>query len=140
MYFYNSQGHSAGVVSIHFYSPALYYLSWCTPSHTNFPSTLPTAVDKVWRISLNKTAGIRLKIHCSNVEALNFLLSNETCDKSYWRMMWTRDVEKIAFSDSDSASDYYRPYQQGGSIESNSRKWQFWGTITNFYRIVILAA
>ncbi|KAL5263945.1 hypothetical protein ACHWQZ_G005136 [Mnemiopsis leidyi] len=112
VYFYNSQGEDAGGVYIYFTSTPQYRLYWCS-SRTNFTSNLPAAVDKVWRISLNKTSGIRLQIHCNDVEVVNFLLSDDTCDRSYWRKYWSRDVEKIAFSIYDTASDYYRLYQQG---------------------------
>ena len=119
--FFNSQGDRAGGVRIYFFSTPQYYLSWCI-SRTNFPSTLPTAVDKVWRISQNKTSGITLQIHCNDVEVLNFLLSDETCDDSDWRKYWSRDVDKIGFNIDDTASDYYRlmiiPGYQLGNILS----------------------
>ncbi|KAL5264054.1 hypothetical protein ACHWQZ_G005225 [Mnemiopsis leidyi] len=105
---YNSQGEYAGGVYIYFTSTPQYYLDWCSSYTTNFPSNLPAAVDKVWRISLTRTSGIRLQIHCNDVEVLNFLLSDDTCSNSDWRKYWSRDVEKIAFSRSDTASDYYR--------------------------------
>ena len=109
--FYNSQGDWAGGVRIYLSSTPQFWLSWCI-SRTNFPSTLPTAVDKVWRINLNKTSGITLQIHYNDAEVLNFLLSDNTCTTSYWRDHWSRDVEKIAFSEYDTASDYYRLYQR----------------------------
>ena len=120
VYFYNSQGDEAGGVWIYFSTPQYGLTNLCCSSWTNFPRTLPTAVDKVWRISLTRTAGIRLQIHCNDVEVLNLILSNERCN-SYnwrynWRYYWTRDVEKIGFSQHDTASDFYRPYQQGESI------------------------
>ena len=115
MYFYNSQGDWAGGVEIQFYSAPKYDLSWCSSSWTNFPSTLPTAVDKVWRISLTRTADKRLQIHCNNVEVLNFLLTDVTCDDSDWYDYWSRDVEKIVFRKYDTASEDYRLHQQGES-------------------------
>ena len=105
--FYNSQGDRAGGVRIYFSSSPQYFLGWCS-SRTNFPSTLPTAVDKVWRISLTKTSGKTLQIHCNDVEVLNFLLSDDTCDDSDWRKYWSRDVDKIGFTIDDTASHYYR--------------------------------
>ena len=109
VYFFNSQGDSAGGVEIYFSSPQRYYHYYCSSSYTDFPNTLPTAVDKVWRISLTKTSDITLRIHCNDVAVVNFLLSDDTCDiiNSNWRDYWSRDVEKIAFSPS-TASDYYR--------------------------------
>ena len=110
--FYNSQGDKAGRVTIYFFSKPQFWLSWCN-ARTDFSSTLPTAVDKVWRISLTKTLDIRLQIHCNNVQVLNFLLQNETCFYTDWREYWSRDVEKIAFYTRDTASDFYRPFIPG---------------------------
>ena len=111
VYFYNSQGDEAGAVLIYFSSTPQYYLYWCSSSNTNFPSTLPTAVDKVWKItkSPTKTSGKRLQIHCNDVEVLNFVLSSDTCKgDNDWRSYWSRDAEKIFFTEYDTASDYYR--------------------------------
>ena len=113
--FYSSQGTRRGGVGIYLDSTPQYYLPYCI-SWTNFPSYLPSAVDKVWRISLTRTAGIRLQIHCNNVEVLNFLMSDKTCIYSYWSKYWTRDVEMIRFSEHDTASDYYRPFIPGKSL------------------------
>ena len=110
---YNSQGDYAGSFRISFFSTAQYKLYWCTSNNKNFPNNLPTVVDKVWRISLTKTSGIRLQIYCNDVEVLNFLLSDETCDKNDWRKNWSRDVERIAFYYTDTASDFYRPFTPG---------------------------
>ena len=107
VYFFNSQGDEAGGVRIFFSYTPQYYLYYCI-SRTNFPSTLPTAVDKVWRISLTKTSEITLQIHCNDVEVLNFLLSDDTCPNRHWRKYWSRDVDKIGFTIDDTASDYYR--------------------------------
>ena len=111
--FHNSLRQPAGCVEIHFDSTPKYWLYWCTGSPANFPSTLPTAVDKVWRISLTRTSDIRLQIHCNDLEVLSFLLSDETCDRSDWRDYWSRDIERLLFFYEDTASDYYRLYQHG---------------------------
>ena len=113
MLFYNSQGEDAGGVVISFFSYPQYWIESCSSDYTNFPSNLPAAVDKVWRISLNKTSGIGLQIHCNDVEVLNTLLSDDTCSYSNWRKYWSRDVEKIAFPEWDTASDYYRRFKPG---------------------------
>ena len=111
MIFFNSQGEWAGAVRIFFSSTPQYYLYYCI-SNTNFPSTLPTAVDKVWRISLNKSSGITLQIHCNDVEVLNFPM-DVACTHNDWRDFWSRDVEKIVFY--DTASDYFRPFISGSA-------------------------
>ena len=108
VYFYSAEGESAGGVSLHFTSTLQYWLSWCK-SWTNFPVTPPSATDKVWQITLTRTAGVRLVIHCNDVEVLNTLLSEATCSYSWWSTTWNKDVTKIMFDSSDTASDYYRP-------------------------------
>ena len=113
MLFSTTQSEHAGGVGIYFTSTPQYYLSWCSYSRTNFPSNLPSEVDNIWRITLDKTAGIRVKIHCNGVEVVNILLSDNTCSYSYWRKHWSRDVEKMYFSVSDTASDYYKAGKQG---------------------------
>ena len=106
-----SGGNIAGQVSLRFISTALQYnLNWCTLSETNLPVTAPSANDKVWRITLTKTAGVRVVIHCNDVEVLNTLISQATCVDIGWSTVWTRDVTTIMFLyDQDTASDYYRP-------------------------------
>ena len=111
--FYNSGGETVGDVQLRFSSTPQYYIWPCTPSWTNFPVSLPTEVEKVWRITLNRNSGIRLLIHCNNVEVLNILMS-DTCSDSSWSTYWSRTVGKVSFyPSSDTASDYYRAGQLG---------------------------
>ena len=106
-----------GYVYIHFSSTPQYYIYNCMYSHTNFPVSLPTEVEKVWRITLNRNSGIRLLIHCNNVEVLNFLMSESTCYYSYWSTYWSRTVGKFWFYPYyDTASDYYRAGQSGETL------------------------
>ena len=114
VYFYTTQGEPKGGLYIYFSSTPQYYLYACSTSYTNFPGNLRSAVNKIWRITLDKTAGIRLQIHCNGVEVLNILMSDSTCSDSYWRYSWSRDLENIYFdSRYDTASDYYRAGQPG---------------------------
>jgi hypothetical protein len=102
-------------VRISFNSPPQYYLLDCTNSWNYFPTSLPTAKDKVWRITKTRTSGIRLRIHCNEKEVLNILMSDSTCSYSNWRRDWTSDNIRIYFN-SDTASDFYRPYSAGELI------------------------
>ena len=104
--FYSAGGDEVGRVYLRYHSPVQYYLEWCSPSWTNFPVTEPSANDKVWRITLTRTAGVRLVIHCNDVEVFNRLLS--TCTYGAWSTYWSRDVTKIWFDSSDTASDDYK--------------------------------
>ena len=104
--FYSAEGEHAGQVSLFFRSTLQYDLNWCSSSYYNLPVAPPSATDKVWRITLTRTAGVRLVIYCNDVEVLNTLLSQE-CRVSFWSTVWNRDVKKISFI-YDTASDYYR--------------------------------
>ena len=105
--FYTSYLSHVGGVILHFTSIPRYQLQYCT-FRTNFSTELPTDTNKVWRISLTRTSGIRLVIHCNEVEVLDLLMSESTCSDFKWSIHWSRDVEKIYFSSLDTASDYYR--------------------------------
>ena len=102
-------------VAINFTSTPRYYFHNCGSFWTDFPTNLPAEVDKIWRITVDKTAGIRVKIHCNGVEVLNVLLSDSTCRgyRGYWKKYWSRNFKKIYFRSSDTASDYYRSGQPG---------------------------
>ena len=107
VYFYTAQSWTGGV-NIYVSSSLKYYLNFCTSSWTDFPTALPTETDKIWTISFSKTSGIRLIIHCNDKEVLNVMISDTTCTDSNWSTKWSSDVEKIQFTSSDKASDYYR--------------------------------
>ena len=111
--FYTSGRDDVGYVVILFSSTPQYYIHPCMYDGTNFAVSLPTEVEKVWRITLNRNSGIRLLIHCNNVEVVNFLMSDSTCN-FWWSTYWSRTVEKIWFSpNEDTASDYFRAGQTG---------------------------
>ena len=111
--FYTSGGDYVGGVAISFSSTPEYYIEDCR-SWTNFPASLPTEVEKAWRITLNRNSGIRLLIHCNNVEVLNILMSDSTCSDSDWSTYWSRTVGKFGFYPIyDTASDYFRAGQTG---------------------------
>ena len=120
--FYNSEGDYAGAVILHFTSPSQYQLRWCTTSKTGFPTKLPTDTNKVWKISLTRTSGIRLVIHCNEVEVLDLLMSDSTCGYGSWNFHWSKDVEKIRFKSIDTASDFYRLRGRGRYVANLSLK------------------
>ncbi|KAL5250758.1 hypothetical protein ACHWQZ_G016485 [Mnemiopsis leidyi] len=110
--FHTSERDDVGDVSISFSSTPRYCISYCR-SWTNFPVSPPSDVEKVWRITLNRNSGIRLLIHCNNVEVLNILMSDKTCSDYSWSTYWSKNVGKVWFYSSDTASDYYRAVQSG---------------------------
>ena len=114
VWFYTSQGDRAGYLNLHFSSTPQCLIGACSSGRTNFPTNLPTDNDKVWRVTLTRTSGIRLVVHCNEEEVLNTLISDSTCGNSNWYKLWSREVAKIKFPSSDKASDYYQP--QSGNI------------------------
>ena len=108
--FKTAQAETIGGVWIQFTSPPKYSFYACSSwTWTNFPGNLCTDLNKIWRITVDKTAGIRFLMHCNSAEVLNVLLSDSICTYSYWRYDWSKDVEKIYFYPNyDSVSDYYR--------------------------------
>ena len=103
--FYEAQDEVAGGFFIIF-EPSPRYSLWYCQLWTVFPKKLPTESDKVWKITLTKSSGIRIVIHCNDAEVLNVLMSDTTCN-SGWNKYWSRDVEKIEFTTDDTASDFY---------------------------------
>jgi hypothetical protein len=90
-------------------SPPQYYVWLCSGSYKTLQTHLPAATDKIWRLTLTRTSGIRLIIHCNEEEVLKFLMSNSTCSDKHWSNKWTRKITKIRFNpDRDTASDFYR--------------------------------
>ena len=133
LYFLNAQNDDAGGVHIKFSSPPRYNIGYCFSGWTDFPTTLPSATEKIWRITLEKRAGVRvIKIHCNGVEVLNFLLSDQTCpdyynyyaDSTYWYnyydLAWDsyyrRDVTKIRLYSPRTDPSYYRPHTMNTGI------------------------
>ena len=106
--FLNNAGNAGGLVII-FRDPPVYNLALCTSSPRSFPA-LPSDIDKVWKITLKKSSEIRLVIHCNDVEVLNVLMSDSTCAISGWKRYLSSYVDKIEFSSSDTASDFYSPH------------------------------
>ena len=94
--FYDSVGDVAGAIIINFHSTAKYYFHWCSRSSA-FPTTLPIARSKVWRITKTRMSeDIRFQIHCNGVEMLNVVLSSTFCaDDGRWNIYYPRDIKRI---------------------------------------------
>ena len=107
-----SHGTWAGAIHIYSWSTPQYWFENCMTGKTNFPTSFPSAAEKIWRITLDKSAGIRVKIHCNGEQVLNVLMSDQFCvaAASYWKTLWGKDVDQIEFYSSDTASDYYRRF------------------------------
>ena len=113
---YTSQGDVVGILYLYFSSPPQYKIGYCNKGSTNFLTDLPPAIEKVLRVTLTRTSGIRLVIHCNEEEVLNILMSDSTCSYSDWSKYWSREVAKILFY-LDTASDYYQPQTLGNCVQ-----------------------
>ena len=115
VYLYTSQRDWVGALGLNFFSTPKYRILPCNTDYTDFPTNLPPDNDKVWRVTLTRTSGIRLVVHCNEEEVLNTLISDSTCGRSDWNTYWSREVAKIMFISGDTASDYYQP-QPGSCV------------------------
>ena len=113
VYFQTADGDDAGGLLIYFKGTIHFWISSCSESNSNFPSDLPSEADKIWKIILTRTSGIRLVISCNNVEVVNVVLSDTTCDDNVWSSFWKGDIETLSFPTWDSASDFYGAGKRG---------------------------
>ena len=92
--FSSATGENAGEVTLRFEPEALYSSLGECNTMSSLPVKPPDSRKKVWGITLTRTAGVRLVIHCNEMEVLNKLLSS-TCSLAGWDTVWNRDVTKI---------------------------------------------
>ena len=97
---YTAENYRVGEVNIAFSLTPQYFLAGYSRERKNFPEKVPSERIKVWRITLTRTSGIRLVIHCNAVKVLD----------TSWETDSINEVEKIWFSSSDTASDFYSFY------------------------------
>ena len=108
VFFFTSHGGKAGGILLYFGPTPQYYLWYCQQGiYTNFLTSLPTKVEKDWRVTVTRTSSTRVVIECEGVEVANVVLSDTVCSESGWEETWGRDVEKIFFTDTDTATDLY---------------------------------
>ena len=110
VFFYDNQGQDAGGVAVMFSSSLQYKLVWCISSWTDFKAPLPTAQQKVWRLTVSESGDQRVILHCNEEEVLNEPISASTCNSNQFSRIWGKDIERLKFYKNDDASDSYRPY------------------------------
>ena len=112
--FQTLQGQEAGGVYIFFDLTPRFWIKHCSMVRYSFPTSLPATRNKIWRITKTRSSeGIRLQIHCNDVEVVNFILSDKTCGNGDWKKDWDRSVGRIFFIEDDNASDYYKLSKTG---------------------------
>lgn len=114
IFFYESEYRQAGGVSVSFYSPIEYWIFYCNASFYKFPVTPLIAAEDTWAFSRTKTG---IKIECNGKIVLETDVSPSNCDDSN-SDLWSREVKKVEFYDSDSASLQYRLDPPGLNLET----------------------
>ena len=107
--FYTAEDTYAGLFEIGSTSTPVYRIGWCNSSYSEFPTTIRAATEMIWRFKLDKSSGIRVKIHCNGMPVLDVLVSDKTCTDSEWKTYWKRPVEKISFMSINTRAQYYKP-------------------------------
>ena len=120
MVFKSDQNEYVGKLEIIYWWPKeMFYLNDCAEHYSWFEATTPSVEDKIWKITLKKTLGVRqIVIHCNNVEVLDLTISYSTCKHD--PVSWSRDVGKIRFTPWDTASDFYALFRSGDILLSRS--------------------
>ena len=101
--FFNKGASPAGGVKLHFTSPMQYELEWCTEERLLLEN-VPAQQDKVWTIA--RTLDKSVKIECNGVVVAEFGIASCTHSEKY---VYDREMEKMTFDGSDTATDFYRP-------------------------------
>ena len=105
---YNSEERDAGSVKITLSDPPQLKIGKCVDSIE--PTADISAISdslSVWKIT--KTEGPGLTIGVNDMELLQILLSDDVCQnyRSSWKNFWEKEVAKIKFLNSDTASSEY---------------------------------
>ena len=103
----------AGGLDILFSSSVKYRIPYCYNSgsyKTDFSNSLPSTMDKVWRVTLDRSSGIRYKLDCNDVEVLNVVVDGSECAAvNNWNTNWSKTIVGFQMiSGKDTASDSYR--------------------------------
>ena len=104
--FRDIEGEYVGKVQLFFTSPPKYMLGrFCMSLPGGSLTNLPSEPDKVWKITLTRSSGIQIVLHCNGVEVVRAVFSNTHCSR--WKDNWTKRVKIIVFYSADSATDFY---------------------------------
>ena len=120
VFFFDAGGQlsESSTVIVYFTSPMQYYVNHCT-KRVDFPTAPPTAIEKIWRITLTTNPEPRVQIHCNGLEVVNILISDSTCKKGWKRKSWAKKKVKIKFAPDDNAADYY-DFSPGNKLLKNA--------------------
>ena len=108
--FFTNQITDAGGISIVFSRPPQYKLLNCS-NLIDFETKLPSTLEKTWSITVNKTAGIRMMVHCNGELVIDDQLSDQMCASNSlsWSRYWSGYIKRVKFTSEDTASTHYKP-------------------------------
>ena len=110
--FYNVNGAHIAGLNIKIATTPQYWLHYCMNKFRDFPTNtvLPPLDEKIWVISITRTSGVRIIVHCNGQEVLNLQLTNSVCSaNSDWINLWNKDFDKISFPSGDAAFYFQFP-------------------------------
>ena len=99
-----------------------YYFGNCMGEAVPFSKSPPAGDEKIWRITMSKTAEDKeFTIHCNDEEMASVKFS-EVCDRDSWDTYWVDydKQQKIQFTKYSVAADYYRAYKPGNLLPVSS--------------------
>ena len=95
--------HIAGGLKLHFTDPMQYELDRCTETRQPL-NNVPVEKDKIWTVYRIRTSN-SMKIECNGVVVADFNIASCTHGEKW---VYGRDIAKIIFPNTDTATDYYR--------------------------------
>lgn len=111
--FYDVNGNNHAGLNIKIATTPQYRLQYCMPNfYHNFPTdtVLPSPDEKIWVITITRTSGVRVIVHCNGQEVLNVQLSSSLCTNwSDWSSYWNKDYDKISFHSGDAVFYFQFP-------------------------------
>ena len=111
--FYTAQKTDAGGISILLSQSPKYQLLNCS-GWTDFQENIPSVENKTWTIKVNKSAGIRMLVHCNEKLVVDKLLSDDMCNSTKnlktWSKYWSGYMGIVKFTFEDTASTSYKPF------------------------------
>ena len=107
---FSADDENAGRLVLEFHTKIQYWPQNCFDRWQQFPvpEDIPSETEKIWQITVRKKPVVTVTIACNGIELVNLELTKDTCTNLDWADYWGRDVKKVGFQTSDSASRQYR--------------------------------
>ena len=110
----------AGAIFLNFADTLTYRFENCMGSGYDLWDA-PAGAEKIWELTITTSPDVRIKITCNGEVLANSGINDQNCPLTNWADTWGKEVKKIIFLDSDSASVFYRPGKQLRYIQGVSK-------------------